>query len=77
MWHQKHKDINIYGSTKADYVNLCAVKNEMGGNGYLVFDLNSLRAATNSFSEANKLGEGGYGPVYMVILQLRNSCFCS
>ncbi|CAN6457977.1 unnamed protein product [Victoria cruziana] len=41
------------------------VKNEMGGNGYLVFDLNSLRAATNSFSEANKLGEGGYGPVYM------------
>ncbi|XP_059449197.1 G-type lectin S-receptor-like serine/threonine-protein kinase At4g03230 [Corylus avellana] len=28
------------------------------------FDLESILAATNSFSDANKLGEGGYGPVY-------------
>ncbi|XP_062152990.1 G-type lectin S-receptor-like serine/threonine-protein kinase At4g03230 isoform X4 [Alnus glutinosa] len=28
------------------------------------FDLESILIATNSFSDANKLGEGGYGPVY-------------
>jgi len=31
------------------------------------FDLESILIATNSFSDANKLGEGGYGPVYKVI----------
>ncbi|XP_057454716.1 G-type lectin S-receptor-like serine/threonine-protein kinase CES101 isoform X2 [Lotus japonicus] len=29
-----------------------------------MFNLESIAAATNSFSVANKLGEGGYGPVY-------------
>ncbi|XXG69309.1 hypothetical protein AAC387_Pa06g2211 [Persea americana] len=28
------------------------------------FDLSTLRAATNNFSTDNKLGEGGFGPVY-------------
>ncbi|XP_062087482.1 cysteine-rich receptor-like protein kinase 10 isoform X1 [Humulus lupulus] len=28
------------------------------------FDLSSIVAATNNFSDANKLGEGGFGPVY-------------
>ncbi|KAL6143820.1 hypothetical protein ACLB2K_054515 [Fragaria x ananassa] len=28
------------------------------------FDLRCVLAATNNFSEANKLGEGGFGPVY-------------
>jgi len=31
------------------------------------FDLESILAATDNFSDANKLGEGGYGPVYKVI----------
>ncbi|KAK9084906.1 hypothetical protein Sjap_025317 [Stephania japonica] len=30
----------------------------------LQFTMEILRAATNNFSEANKLGEGGFGPVY-------------
>ncbi|CAN6452103.1 unnamed protein product [Victoria cruziana] len=30
----------------------------------LDFSLTSIRTATDNFSEANKLGEGGYGPVY-------------
>ncbi|XP_010931353.1 cysteine-rich receptor-like protein kinase 25 isoform X2 [Elaeis guineensis] len=30
----------------------------------LLFDLGALRAATNNFSDANKLGEGGFGLVY-------------
>ncbi|KAK2452122.1 cysteine-rich receptor protein kinase [Trifolium repens] len=30
----------------------------------LRFDLSALEEATNKFSEANKLGEGGFGEVY-------------
>ncbi|QCE08404.1 serine/threonine-protein kinase PBS1 [Vigna unguiculata] len=28
------------------------------------FDLDTIRVATNNFSDANKLGQGGFGPVY-------------
>ncbi|CAI0400352.1 unnamed protein product [Linum tenue] len=28
------------------------------------FNLNDIRAATNNFSPANKLGRGGFGSVY-------------
>ncbi|KAF3325233.1 Cysteine-rich receptor-like protein kinase 25 [Carex littledalei] len=31
---------------------------------YKVFDLDTLRNATHNFSEKNKLGQGGFGPVY-------------
>ncbi|KAI5020614.1 hypothetical protein ZWY2020_045502 [Hordeum vulgare] len=34
----------------------------------LIFDLKALQEATGNFSEANKLGEGGYGIVYKGIL---------
>ncbi|ONI10164.1 hypothetical protein PRUPE_4G031700 [Prunus persica] len=33
-----------------------------------IFDLESIVAATNNFSTANKLGEGGFGPVYKGLL---------
>ena len=32
----------------------------------LLYDLSTLKDATNNFSEKNKLGEGGFGPVYKV-----------
>ena len=32
----------------------------------LQFDLSTIRAATNNFSDANKLGKGGFGIVYKV-----------
>jgi hypothetical protein len=33
------------------------------------FSLTTLANATNNFSSNNKLGEGGFGPVYKVTLQ--------
>ncbi|XP_062082943.1 G-type lectin S-receptor-like serine/threonine-protein kinase At4g27290 [Humulus lupulus] len=34
-----------------------------------LFDLHTINTATNNFSENNKLGEGGFGPVYKGILE--------
>ncbi|KAJ1263471.1 hypothetical protein BS78_09G187000 [Paspalum vaginatum] len=35
----------------------------------ILYDLSTLRAATDNFSAENKLGEGGFGPVYKGTLQ--------
>lgn len=35
--------------------------------GLLLFDLDKITAATNNFSNTNKLGEGGFGTVYKVL----------
>ena len=32
----------------------------------IFFELSALQIATNFFSEVNKLGHGGFGPVYKV-----------
>ena len=34
------------------------------------YDLESIRVTTGNFSDENKLGQGGYGPVYKVILAI-------
>ena len=39
------------------------------------FDFAYIEAATNNFSDSNKLGEGGFGPVYKVILSVLVSPF--
>ena len=41
------------------------------------FDLESILVATDSFSDSNKLGQGGYGPVYKVILATLPGNLCS
>jgi hypothetical protein len=43
------------------------IKEDEKGIDVPYFDLESILAATDSFSDANKLGEGGYRPVYKVI----------
>lgn len=45
---------------------------EMRSPETLQYDLGTLRAATNNFAEENKLGKGGFGPVYKVILILQH-----
>jgi hypothetical protein len=44
----------------------CEDGEDMGSSESLLYDLSTLRAATDNFSEENKLGEGGFGPVYKV-----------
>lgn len=34
----------------------------------LILDLSTLRAATDNFDDRNKLGEGGFGVVYKVLM---------
>ncbi len=34
------------------------------------YNLSAIQTATNNFSYANKLGEGGFGPVYKVKRQI-------
>jgi hypothetical protein len=41
------------------------------------FDFESILIATDDFSDANKLGKGGFGPVYKVIDFSSTLCFPS
>lgn len=44
-----------------------------GGDRGIFFDLQELEIATDLFSEKNRLGHGGFGPVYKV--DSRKFCF--
>ncbi|KAF7110412.1 hypothetical protein CFC21_110519 [Triticum aestivum] len=46
-----------------------SMEETMGSSESLLYDLSTLRAAIDNFSEENKLGEGGFGPVYKGILR--------
>nr|DAD20621.1 TPA_asm: hypothetical protein HUJ06_022084 [Nelumbo nucifera] len=49
---------------KKDKVGEEQVGNEIGGVESLQFNLITITAATNNFSDGNKIGEGGFGSVY-------------
>ena len=53
------------GKTKFREGNMQARGEEDSGEMYY-FDLTTILSATNNFSDANKLGQGGFGPVYKV-----------
>ncbi|XP_042380172.1 putative receptor-like protein kinase At4g00960 [Zingiber officinale] len=44
-------------------------QHEITGTESLLFDLEAIRIATDNFSDRNKLGEGGFGPVYKGTLE--------
>ncbi|XP_042386686.1 G-type lectin S-receptor-like serine/threonine-protein kinase At4g27290 [Zingiber officinale] len=44
-------------------------QDEIRGAESLLFDLEAIRIATDNFSDRNKLGEGGFGPVYKGTLE--------
>ncbi|MCI20623.1 serine/threonine protein kinase, partial [Trifolium medium] len=41
-------------------------KEKEDGDSATIFDFSIIASATNHFSNRNKIGEGGFGPVYMV-----------
>ncbi|PON41049.1 Cysteine rich receptor like kinase [Parasponia andersonii] len=44
-------------------------RDDTTAQGFPYIDLESILAATNNFSDSNKLGEGGFGPVYKGLLR--------
>ena len=46
----------------------CKDVDEIGSVESLQFNFDTIRVATDDFSEANKLGQGGFGAVYKVTL---------
>lgn len=44
----------------------CEDVEEIGSQESLQYDFGTIRVATDNFSEANKLGQGGFGTVYRV-----------
>ena len=49
-------------NTASDTENLSC-----NGHNLLVLSFTTIREATDNFASGNKIGEGGYGPVYKVI----------
>lgn len=41
-----------------------------------MFELSAIIKATDNFSDENKLGEGGFGPVYKVLIQNQDWLYC-
>lgn len=44
--------------------------NQLSGQELPFYSFNAISVATNNFSEENKLGQGGFGPVYKVKILL-------
>ncbi|KAL4366525.1 hypothetical protein GQ457_05G030100 [Hibiscus cannabinus] len=60
--------ICIFQRTRKTRQHLLATDDEVIRNDSLQFDFATVGAATNNFSDANKLGQGGFGAVYKGVL---------
>lgn len=62
LWKRRHrKQGKTDGSSKLDYNDRGNRKEDME---LPIFDWMAIANATENFSDKNKLGEGGFGPVY-------------
>ncbi|KAK7274447.1 hypothetical protein RIF29_15536 [Crotalaria pallida] len=61
MQASKNRDLSAEFSGSAD---LGLEGNELSGPELPLFNFSCISKATNDFSEENKLGQGGFGPVY-------------
>ena len=48
-------------------LNVLTDRDDITTAGSLQFDFKAIEAATDKFSETNKLGQGGFGQVYKVL----------
>lgn len=69
---KEQKNMSLFMSvTTSPNHSQVSLKNELDdgrrGTELLFLDLNTVAAATDSFSFHNKLGEGGFGSVYKVL----------
>ena len=49
-------------------LNVLTDRDDITTAGSIQFDFKAIEAATDKFSETNKLGQGGFGQVYKVLL---------
>lgn len=62
----KSNEIGMQTSTSVSVANM-QKGDQQKTQDFPLIDFYTLQAATNNFSIENKLGEGGFGPVYKVM----------
>ncbi|XP_009350265.1 G-type lectin S-receptor-like serine/threonine-protein kinase B120 [Pyrus x bretschneideri] len=68
LWKKTLRNEGSVGGTISEAIRNVSFRGGKNDTELPVFSLRSILASTNNFSEANKLGEGGFGPVYKGIL---------
>jgi hypothetical protein len=57
-------ELQLLSMAIQNVINLWRI--EEGNSGFSLYDFSQIKEATGTFSSENKLGEGGFGPVYKV-----------
>ncbi|CAM8906305.1 unnamed protein product [Rhodiola kirilowii] len=72
LWFEELKDITVYAENGQDIFvrgDFSDTGTKDGDLDLPLFDMETVSKATSNFSVENKLGEGGFGPVYKGVLQ--------
>ncbi|KAG8099777.1 hypothetical protein GUJ93_ZPchr0013g33816 [Zizania palustris] len=63
---QARYELRLLSMAIQNVINLWRI--EEGNSGFSLYDFSQIKEATHNFSAENKLGQGGFGPVYKGIL---------
>jgi hypothetical protein len=66
IFHAMHASFVISEMTKRNQMKYCDNEGGKEDMELPIYDLATITNATDNFSNRNKLGEGGFGPVYKV-----------